>query len=103
MNKLVNIVLAAAFFVCIGFIFSTVQCRAGDLSDLAKITPKVTTEAQVEALLGEPQQSKDILKTRGSGISLKERKDLCYVLGGKEVIIRINPKTGFVVKVMELD
>lgn len=103
MNKSVNIVLAATFFVCIGFIFSTVQCRAGDLSDLAKIQPKITTEAQVKALLGEPQQSKDILKTQGSGRAFKDRKDLCYELGGKQVIIRVNPKTGFVVKVLELN
>jgi len=41
------------------------------------------------------------LKSGGRREGPKERKDLLYNLDGKDVIIRINPNTGLVVKVIE--
>jgi len=89
--------MAVAFVACF-----VSQAPAADLADLAKIQIKVTTEAQVRALLGEPKEDKNILKSGARREGPKERKDLIYDFGGKEVIIRIDPKTGLVVKVMEL-
>jgi hypothetical protein len=83
-------------------LFALATGQAASLADLAKIQVKVTTEAQVRAILGEPQKVESILKSKGSGRGLKERKDLIYKLDGKEVIIRIDPETGQVVKIIEL-
>ncbi|MFZ5452986.1 MAG: hypothetical protein ACOZF2_14105 [Thermodesulfobacteriota bacterium] len=95
------IAFVAVFTVTVVF-FALTAAQAAGLADLAKIQIKVTNEAQVRAILGEPKKSEDILKSGGRREGPKDRKDLLYNLDGKDVIIRINPKTGLVVKIIEL-
>lgn len=89
-----------AVFTVMVVLFTLTTAQAAGLADLAKIQIKVTTEAQVRAILGEPQKVDSFQKQQRSGRALKDRKDLIYNLDGKEVIIRINPETGLVVKII---
>lgn len=96
------IILIMAVALVAGNFQLPVNAQAASLADLAKIQVKVTNENQVRAILGEPKESQNILKQQGGGRAFKDRRDLIYNLDGKDVIIRINPNTGLVVKIIEL-
>ena len=96
--KRLTVLVAVITVTMLLFLLNTGQ--AAGLADLSKIQVKVTTEAQVRAILGEPQKVDSIMKAKHGGREFKERKDLIYNLDGKEVIIRVNPKNSLVVKVI---
>lgn len=103
--KIVLLVMAATFFMAIGFTLPTSQCWAqagATQANLEKVKQGgKLTEAEVKSLMGEPKKTETETKAKGPRRELNEIAILYYEVGGKEVRVYIDRTWGYLTKVIE--